>query len=86
MTLSEAMLWNAYIIKRGSLNVGRRVEIACANIAALTSRVHGGKANFLDFAIHEGDRLAQVDGFVKSFGAKKISREDWKESRKKRQK
>jgi hypothetical protein len=80
------MLWNSYISKRGSLNIGRRVEISGALIASLISRVNGGKASFQDFAIHERQEQEQKEGFVKAFSAVVVSREQLHEFRKKRNK
>jgi hypothetical protein len=80
------MLWNSYIQKRGSLNIGRRVEIAGAFVASILSRVHGGKAQFFDFAVHEREPKEQKDGFAQAFGAVKVSRDELTEYRKKRRK
>ena len=73
------MLWNAYINKRGSLNIGRRVEISLATLAALTSRVHGGKATFFDFAHHEKQEGTQIEQFSKAFGAVAMTAQEYKE-------
>jgi hypothetical protein len=83
LTFTEAVTWNSYIKKRGSLNVGRRVEISGSVNAALLSRVHGGKATFEDFAIHEKEKSDQISEFSKAFGASVMTREQYK-NRKKR--
>jgi hypothetical protein len=51
--------------------------------AALLSRVHGGKATFEDFAIHEKEKGDQIAEFSKAFGASVMTREQYK-NRKKR--
>lgn len=84
LTFDEAVLWNAYIQKRGSLHIGRRVEISGAIVASMLSRVHGGKSQFLDFAIHEREKEPQIGSFVRAFGALKMTREEIKANRKKR--
>lgn len=53
-------------------------------MTSMLSRVHGGKAQFLDFAIHEREQESQKDGFVRAFGALKMSREQIKAMRKKK--
>ena len=83
LTYTEALTWNSYIQKRGSLNVGRRVEIIGAVNAALLSRVNGGKAKFEDFAVHEKEKLDQVSEFSKAFGASVMTREQYKNRKKK---
>lgn len=76
-------MWNAYIKKRGSLHIGRRVEISGALTTSLLSRVHGGKSTFHDFAVHEREQESQANSFVRAFGAIKMTREQIKASRKK---
>lgn len=47
------MDWAAYRRKRGTFNVGRRVEVAAALIAVTINRIHGGKAKLSDYTPHE---------------------------------
>jgi len=64
--------------------MGRRVEISGAIVASMLSRVHGGKAQFYDFAIHEREQQTQTEGFARAFGAIKMTRDEIKAARKKR--
>lgn len=52
MTYDEFMSWRAYIAKRGSLNIGSRVERGFALVATIVSRAVGGKAKMEDFMPH----------------------------------
>jgi hypothetical protein len=81
LSYDEALLWNAYIRKRGSLNTGRRIEISGAVLAALTSRVHGGKSTFYDFAHHESEEsgASQIEQFAKAFGASAMTAKEYRE-------
>lgn len=52
--MDEFLAWRAYIVKRGSLNVGLRIEGGIAILAAQINRALGGKASARDFAPHLG--------------------------------
>jgi hypothetical protein len=69
MTHAEAMQWFKYIEKRGSLNVGLRVEAAVAILSTQVNRALGGKAEFADFAPHWDQPEPQLDDVAKLFGA-----------------
>jgi len=58
MTHAEAVSWSAYIAKRGTLNLGMRMEIGFATLAALIVNRTGGKAKLSDFMTVP----AEVDG------------------------
>jgi hypothetical protein len=83
LSYDEALLWNAYIRKRGSLNTGRRIEISGAVLASLTSRVHGGKSTFYDFAHHEAEETSgsQIQQFAKAFGATAMTAKEYREKK-----
>ena len=49
MTYAEAMQWFKYIEKRGSLNVGLRVEAVIAGLRTQINRALGGKARPIEF-------------------------------------
>lgn len=53
LSQDEVLVWAAYMDKRGTLNVGRHVESGAALIAAMLSRINGGKADVSDFTPHE---------------------------------
>lgn len=63
MTHTEALSWQAYIQKRGSLNIGRRLESAAGLLAMVINRSVGGKAKMEDFMPYEfpADREGTID-------------------------
>ena len=70
LTLDEVATWQAYITKRGSLNLGRRIEAGAALQGFMTNRAAGGKVKLLDLMPHEqhkaktsGDDNAVFDAF-----------------------
>lgn len=63
----EFMAWRAYIGKRGSLNVGSRVERGFALVATIVSRAVGGKAKMEDFMPH-ADQPKQDASLLSVFG------------------
>jgi hypothetical protein len=69
MTYAEALDWMEYIRKRGSLNVGQRVEAAVAVLATQVNRALGGKAEMMDFLPHWDAPEATIDDVAKLFGA-----------------
>lgn len=52
MTHQEFISWRAYIEKRGSLNMGTRIDRGFALISTIVSRAAGGKATMMDFMPH----------------------------------
>ena len=50
--MEEYLMWEAYVAKRGSLNVGMRVENAVALLAMLIQHARGIKADMADFMPH----------------------------------
>jgi hypothetical protein len=71
MPYAEAVQWVEYMRKRGSLNVGQRVEAAIAVLSTQVNRALGGKAEFADFAPHWDQPEPQLDDIAKLFGAVK---------------
>jgi len=74
LTYSEALQWFEYIRRRGSLNLGRRIECGFALLASMYNRAHGGKVEYHDFAPHEdrpgeSGEPASIDELVTLFGA-----------------
>lgn len=64
------MSWRSYIAKRGSLNIGSRIERGFALISMIVSRAAGGKAKMEDFMPHadkpkEDATLLSVFSFLK---------------------
>jgi hypothetical protein len=70
MTYAEALDWMEYIRRRGSLNVGLRVEASAAVLATQINRALGGNAEMTDFMPHWDEPQAQsIDDLAKIFGA-----------------
>jgi len=76
------LIWRAYVNKRGSLNVGRRVELSTGLLTTITSRINGGKAELSDFAPHEVEAKSDIAEISKAFGGVVLSKEEYKSSRK----
>lgn len=53
ISYTEALTWQAYIRKRGTLHVGRRVEVGTAAIAHLLGLVNGRTISMEALAPHE---------------------------------
>lgn len=49
MTHDESLIWAAYINKRGSLNLGRRIDRGFAMLTAHLMAVNGHEADIEDF-------------------------------------
>lgn len=61
MTEEEVLLWCAYRNKRGSLNLGRRIEQAFGNFTATYLVSKGAKnVNALDFMLYETQTVEDV--------------------------
>lgn len=71
VTAKEFDKWAEYIRKRGSLNVGQRVEAAVAVLATQVNRALGGKAELLDFMPHWDQPEVGIEDLAKMFGAVK---------------
>lgn len=64
MTYGEAMDWYAYIRRRGSLNLGNRLEHGFAMLATVLSRIHGGQAEMGDFMPYEAALAKEQDDWA----------------------
>ncbi|NWA25512.1 hypothetical protein HX866_11455 [Pseudomonas gingeri] len=62
----EFMLWCKYRGKRGSLNLGMRVEVASARLAALYANMKAGKPDFRieDFSPHTDVPVETLEGAI----------------------
>lgn len=65
MTYSEALMWSAFIKKRGSLNVGMRLENGFALLAVMINRALGGKAKMEDYMPHYEQQPADLADVMK---------------------
>lgn len=71
ITHDEFLLWVDYIRKRGSLNVGLRLESGFALLATMVNRALGGKAQMHDFTPHLDSPTSQgmdLNDFKRIFG------------------
>lgn len=65
MSHVEAMQWSAYLQRRGSLHIGRRLEWGFALLAQRIDNALGGHATQADFMPHEqADQAPQSIGDV----------------------
>lgn len=64
LSYAEVIEWLAYRRKRGTLNLGRRIEVAAALIATTINRMHGGKAKLSDYTPHEVEDDESVEGSI----------------------
>jgi hypothetical protein len=72
LSFSEVMEWTEYRRKRGTFNLGRRIEVAAGLIAVTINRVHGGKAKLHHYTPHENDDEAtegSINDVMKIFKA-----------------
>jgi hypothetical protein len=62
LTFDEAIAWQAYLEKRGSANLGMRLEYGFALIARSINHALGGNATLRDFMPHadQPNSLAEV--------------------------
>lgn len=65
MTYSEALLWSAYIRKRGTVHLGMRLENGVALLATQINRAIGGKAEMSDFMPHADPKVADLADVMK---------------------
>ena len=64
LSYDEFMSWRRYISKRGSINIGRRLESGFALVSTVLNNVHGGKAKMADFMPYESreeDKIGTLD-------------------------
>jgi hypothetical protein len=61
LTYAEAMDWYAYIRRRGSLNLGNRLEHGFAMLATVLSRIHGGEVEMEAFMPYEAALTQEQD-------------------------
>lgn len=69
MSYAEFLRWCQYRAKRGSLNVGRRVEQALAMLMAIYANSHSKNGGFTlyDFAVHEEEPEISLDQAMKDW-------------------
>jgi hypothetical protein len=58
LTYAEAMQWHTYLERRGTLNLGLRIEEGFALLAMMINRALGGRANMSAFMPHFGPMQA----------------------------
>ncbi len=57
----EVKQWAEYRYRRGSLNVGRRVEQAVANMMSIYINSNGGEIDALELMPHEDDVVMRFE-------------------------
>ncbi|WP_277962058.1 hypothetical protein [Pseudomonas sp. RIT-To-2] len=53
LSYQEALAWEQYLVRYGSLHPGRRLEASSATVALQVHRLGGGSAELADFMPHE---------------------------------
>lgn len=73
LSFVEAQQWSTYMARRGSLNVGTRLEWGFALIAAAINNALGGTARQVDFMPHTQDsqQPGSIDDVMKILSGKK---------------
>jgi hypothetical protein len=67
----EALRWSAYREKRGTLNLGLRLEAGFALIAWTINRALGGKAEMLEFMPHFDPPEASIEDVMSLLAGKR---------------
>lgn len=70
LSYAEYLDWCSYIKKRGSLDVGSRIEWAGALIAMVVNNSNGGKAKMTDFMPHYEEPPASIESVFNMLKAK----------------
>ena len=71
ITYEEALAWSAYMQKRGSLNVGMRLEYGFALLAAMINNALGGKATLRDFMPHAEPQQGSIEDVMSLLAGRK---------------
>jgi len=61
LTRLEILQWAEYRYRRGSLNIGRRVEQAVANMMSIYINSNGGDVEALELMPHEDDVIISFE-------------------------
>lgn len=70
MSYGEYLDWCEYIRRRGSLDVGSRLEWAAAMISMIVNNSNGGKAKMTDFMPHWEQPQAKVEDVFRMLKSK----------------
>lgn len=65
MSHAESLVWQAYMEKRGSLNLGMRLEGGFALLASMINRALGGHAKPDDYMPHYEAPEASIEDVMK---------------------
>lgn len=71
LSYAEALDWSEYLRKRGSLNVGLRLEAGFALIAATINNALGGHATPADYMPHFDQAEATLGDVMKTLSGRK---------------
>lgn len=66
LTMVEVKQWAEYRYRRGSLNVGRRVEQAVANMMSIYINSNGGEIDALELMPHEDDVVMSFEDQIEN--------------------
>ena len=69
MSYSEALLWQEYLEKRGTVHIGMRLEACTALLAMMINRALGGKATIETFMPHLEEKEPSVEDAMKELMA-----------------
>lgn len=61
LTRLEILQWAEYRYRRGSLNIGRRVEQAAANMMSIYINSQGGEVEAIELMPHEDDVVVSFE-------------------------
>jgi hypothetical protein len=71
MSYAEALGWQEYVSRRGSLNIGMRLEAGFALIAMVINRALGGHATLADFMPHYEQPEATIEDVMSMLAGSK---------------
>lgn len=71
MSYAEAMDWAEYLRRRGSSNIGMRLEAGFALIASALNNALGGTASQADFMPHFDQAPGTIDDVMKALSGRK---------------
>jgi hypothetical protein len=71
MSYAEALDWQEYLRRHGSMNIGMRLEAGFALIAMVINRALGGHATLTDFMPHYEQPEATIEDVMSMLAGKK---------------
>ena len=65
MSYAEALMWQEFLEKRGTVHIGMRLEACTALIATMMNRRWGGKATMETFMPHLEEKESSLEDVMK---------------------